>query len=93
MAGGHHGDPGGEIQKTVAVGVFDDGAFAPLRNQRIGAGVGRRDNLLIPLDDGFRVWARERSEQIEEVVHLKAPVGAHLNANTLATEKPLKMHL
>ena len=34
MAGGDHGDPGGEVQEPVAVGILDHGAFAPRRHQR-----------------------------------------------------------
>ena len=60
MPGGDHGDPGGKVQKAVSVGVFDDGAFAALGNKRIGARVGRRDNLLIPLDYGFGLGAGKR---------------------------------
>jgi hypothetical protein len=44
VAGGHHGDAGVEIQETVAVHVFDDGAFAAAGYQRIAARVGWRKN-------------------------------------------------
>ena len=49
MAGGGHGDAGGEVEELVAVHVFDAHAAAALGYQRIGAGVGRRNVTVIAL--------------------------------------------
>ena len=51
VAGRHHGDAGVEIEKAVAIHVLDDRAFALLRDQRIAARVGRRNDARVALDD------------------------------------------
>ena len=45
VAGGGDGDAGGEIEELVAVDVGDDDAASALGDQRVGAGVGRRNVL------------------------------------------------
>ena len=45
MSGGAYRDAGIEIQKPIAIHVFDDGAFAVIDDQRIAARIGRRQNL------------------------------------------------
>jgi hypothetical protein len=62
-----HGDPGCEIEKAVPIGVLDDGALASFCDQGIVAGVGRRDNLLIPLNNCLCLGAGERSEDVREL--------------------------
>ena len=49
MAGGHHRDSGVEIEKTVAIHIFDDGALSLTHHQRIIARVGRREHLAVAL--------------------------------------------
>ena len=53
VAGGVDGDAGGAVEKQVAVDVLDDGAGAARHDKGIAAGVRRRDDLAVALDDGF----------------------------------------
>ncbi len=57
VSGGGHGDAGGEVQKLVAIDVFDDHAASAFHDQRIGAGVRRRNILLIPIKNLLRIGA------------------------------------
>ena len=54
------GDAGGAIEEAVAIHVLDDGALAAGDDERIVAGVRRRDELAIAIDDGLglRAWQR-----------------------------------
>ena len=47
VAGRGHGDAGGEVVELVAVDVGDDDAASALGHERIGAGIGRRNILLV----------------------------------------------
>src|SRR5688572_5370890 len=58
-AGRVHGDAGRAIEEAVAVDVFDDGAFAAGDDERIVAGIRRRDELRVLLDDCLRLRAGE----------------------------------
>src|SRR5579884_2877821 len=49
MAGGGDGNSGSEVEELVAVHILDDAAPAALGNQRIGAGVRRRDVAFVAL--------------------------------------------
>ena len=64
MAGGSHGDAGGEIEELVAVDVFDDDAASALGHQRVGARVGRRQVFVIACDDAFGIGARNGGRQL-----------------------------
>ena len=55
MAGRSHGDAGGKIEELVAVNVGNDDAASALGDQRIRAGVGRRNVFLIALEHALRV--------------------------------------
>ena len=68
VAGGHHGDAGVEIEKTIAVDVLDDGAFAAPGDQRIAARVGRRDRTLVARDHFLRAGSRQRPDQIWQIL-------------------------
>jgi hypothetical protein len=49
---------GVEIEESVPVDVFDDGALAPLDNERVAAGVGGRNYIPIAGNNfgGLRAW-------------------------------------
>ena len=51
VPGGDHGDPGAEVQEPIAVHVLDQRAPASLGDERIAAGIGRRDIEVILFDD------------------------------------------
>src|SRR5581483_3149835 len=59
VAGGDHGDAGGEVEEFVAVHVLDDAAAAGFRDQRIRAGVGGRDVLLVAYQDAAGVGSEQ----------------------------------
>jgi hypothetical protein len=67
VSSGEHGNACGEVQKSVAVRVFDDGSSGVVGDERVGAGVGRGDNLLIPLDDGLGFGAREWGDKVRQI--------------------------
>src|SRR5690349_5057768 len=64
MSGGDHGNPRGEIQKSIAVNVLHGGATPGFRDQRITPRVGRREDRSIPRDNLFGIWAGERGDEI-----------------------------
>ena len=79
VAGGGHGDAGGEIEKLVAVDVFDHDAAAALGDQRIRAGVGRRNDTLVVFENalgvgagklGANLWGRQQTRVAVMVVLL-----------------------
>ncbi len=49
MAGGNHCDSSIEIEETVAIHVFNDGALSAARHQRIIARVGGREHITVAL--------------------------------------------
>src|SRR5579871_970381 len=55
MAGRGHSDPGRKVEKLVAVNIGYNNASSALGNQRIRAGIGRRNILLIALKHALRV--------------------------------------
>ena len=61
VAGRDHGDPGIEIEKAVAVHIFDDGAFPAVGHQRVAARVGRGNDARVAVDDGARTGAGQGS--------------------------------
>ena len=69
MAGSHDGDAGSKVEELVAVHVFDAGAAAALGHQRIAARVGRRDVLMIEVEDSLGFRARQRSDQAGQLIH------------------------
>ena len=58
MSGGDDGDARREIEEGVAVDIFDHGAVAAFRDQRVIARVRRREHGGVALNDflGFRAW-------------------------------------
>src|SRR5579871_373175 len=77
MTRGNHGDAGIEIEKTVAVHIFHDGALAALGDQRVGACVRRRNDLAVALDNPPRTRPRQsarndrqvRTDRIQRALH------------------------
>ena len=67
MAGRVDGDAGGAVEEHVAVHVLDGGAVAPGDDERIAAGVGRRDHLAVALDDRLRLRAGQRGLEVRGV--------------------------
>ncbi len=67
MAGGHHRDPGVEIQKAIAIHVLDHRPFAALANQWIAARVGGRQHTIIPFDQRLRARPGQGSHQARKV--------------------------
>ena len=61
VAGGSHGNAGGEIEELVAIHVGDDNAAALLGHQRIGAGVGRRNIFVVAFENALGVGAGQGS--------------------------------
>jgi len=61
MSGRGHRNARRKIEELVAIDVLDNNAAAAFRNQRIGARVGRRNDLVIARDDALGVGARNRS--------------------------------
>jgi hypothetical protein len=57
VAGGGHGDSGGEIEEFVAVNIGDNDAAAALGDQRVGAGVGRRDQFVVGIENALGIGA------------------------------------
>ena len=70
MPGGDDGNPGGKVQKAVPVRIFYDCSGGCFGHQRIGTRIGRRDNLLIPLDDSSRSGSGEGSQDARQLDHL-----------------------
>ena len=64
VAGGGHGDAGGEIEELIAVDVGDDDAASALGHQRIRTGVGRRNIFLIAGEDALGVGAGQRGLEL-----------------------------
>ena len=60
MAQGVDGDPGGEVEVGVAVGVPEGGALSPDEDD-VGAGVGLEDVAVVGLGGG--VWWKEEDEK------------------------------
>ena len=58
MAGGGYRDPGGEIEKEVAIDILDDHSLALLDNQRINPPVRRSAVFFVALNDFSRLRAR-----------------------------------
>ena len=67
MPGRNHGDPRREVEKVIPIGILNHGALASFGDQQIGAGIERRDNLLIPLNNCLGLGAGERSEDVREL--------------------------
>ena len=61
VAGGGHGDAGGEVEELVAVHVGNDDAASALGDHGIGAGVGRGNILLIAREHALGVGAGQGS--------------------------------
>ena len=59
VAGRGHGDSGGEVEELVAIHVLDDDAASALGDQRVGTGVGGRDEAGIGGDDAPGIGAGE----------------------------------
>ena len=57
MPGGNDGDSGREIEKGISVHILHHGAAARLCDQRVIARVGRRDHIVVALDDLLRFGA------------------------------------
>ena len=51
VAGGANGDPGGEIEKEIAVRITDPEALGRFGHKRIAAGVGRGNELPVHRDE------------------------------------------
>ena len=64
MPGSDDGDAGGEIEKRVAVNVFDQRTAARLGHQRVIARVGRRDHGVVALDNLLRFRAGQRGNEV-----------------------------
>ena len=56
-----HGDPGGEVEETVAVHVLDHRPLRPPHHQRINPRVRRRHHPLVALEPGGASGPRQRS--------------------------------
>ena len=58
MSGGRDGDSGIEIEETIPIDILNDGSAAASNHQRIGTGIGGRQNGAVPSDDGpgVRPW-------------------------------------
>ena len=81
MAGGDHRDSGIEVEKPVAIHVFDDGALSAAHHQRIVARIGRREHLAVALHQRFGARAGQRSQDLRKVQtdrftgkHLQSPL-------------------
>ena len=61
MSGRGHGDAGGEIEKFVAVHIGNHDAAALLGHQRVGAGVRRRNILLVARENALGIGAGQSS--------------------------------
>jgi hypothetical protein len=68
MTGGNHGNAGGEVEKLVAVHVFNAAAFGALGHQRIGAGVAGRDEAGIGRNGSLRLGAGQGTDQFRSVL-------------------------
>ena len=55
MAGRSHGDAGREIEELIAVHVGDDDAATAFGHERIGAGVGRGNILIVAFENALGV--------------------------------------
>ena len=64
MTGSNNGDARGKIEEAVAVHVFHRSTTPALRHQRIIARVGRRENLMVLLDELLRLGPRQRRYQV-----------------------------
>ena len=60
MSCGDYGNSRSEVQKRVAVDIFDQRAPAHLRDERVLAGVGGRYDLLVSFDDMSRLGTWQR---------------------------------
>ena len=72
MAGGGHGDAGGEVEKLVAVHVFHADAAAALGHQRIGARITGRNQAVVGGHGGAGLGSGQRTNQ------LGSELGMHL---------------
>jgi hypothetical protein len=66
MAGGDNRDARSEIKKGVAVHVFDRRATADPGDQRVIAGVGRRDYVLVALDEFLGLGAGQLGNEVRQ---------------------------
>ena len=59
VAGGDHGDAGGEVEEEIAVHVLHHGAAATADDQRVAAGVGGGNQARIAVNDAPGVGPRQ----------------------------------
>ena len=67
MAGRDDGDAGGEIEEGVAVNIFHGGAAADFRDERVVAGVGRRDYVMVALDEFLGLGAGQFGDEVRQL--------------------------
>ena len=75
-AGRVDGDAGGAVEEPIAVDVLDHRAFAARDHERIVAGVGRRHELRVALDDRLGLRAGQRRLDVG-CVHAVVPLPSH----------------
>ena len=63
----HHCNPGVEIEKAVAVDIFDHGAFAMIGYQRIAARIRRGKYLLVAFDKSLRARSWNRRQDLWQI--------------------------
>jgi hypothetical protein len=64
----NHRDPGGEIEKSVAVHIVDDRPLSVIGNQWIPSRVRGRENFRIPFDHLPRTRPGKRSDQMRQIL-------------------------
>src|SRR5580700_10019755 len=67
MAGSDYGDACGEIEEDVAVNIFDCGAAADFRDERVVARVGRRDYVMVALDEFLGFGAGQFGDEVRQL--------------------------
>ena len=75
MAGGNHGDARGKVEKFIAVHVFNAHAAPALGHQRIRARIAGRDQPVVGLDGGPRLWPRQLTDEFWSVFRVQFLLG------------------
>src|SRR5580704_14462398 len=67
MASGGDGDSSVEIEEAVPIDILNDCTFTSRGNQRITAGIGRRQHLLVALDQRRGAGAGQLGQKMGKV--------------------------
>jgi hypothetical protein len=73
VAGGGHGDAGGEVEEQVPVHVPDDRAAAAVDDEWVGARVRRRDIAVVPLKERLSPRPRQLRPNARHRAAIKLP--------------------